>query len=229
MLGGVTSVFKQSYEGAANEGLSGFVSGIGKGLVGTVTKPVVGVLDFFSETASAVRDSSKSSSHQSPKRTRPPRCVTSPLGLLPVYSRKDSQGQEFLYSLNNRTYSEVFMAYETLRSGNDDLRIVISSELVRVFTCGPSNNSCSMVIEVHLRDLNSCIPLTMQDSSSTLHYIELSIRDVANQGLEAIKRPRVRCDNVNIANLVSQQINHARTMYTERQYTLVSTTDVIED
>lgn len=39
--------------------LQGLISGIGKGIVGTVTKPVVGVLDLASETASAVRDSSK--------------------------------------------------------------------------------------------------------------------------------------------------------------------------
>lgn len=37
----------------------GFVTGLGKGIVGTVTKPVVGMLDLASETASAVRDSSR--------------------------------------------------------------------------------------------------------------------------------------------------------------------------
>ena len=42
------------------------------------------------------------------------------------------------------------MAYEVLRGGIDDLRIVISSEMVRVFTCA-SNNSCTPVIETHLR------------------------------------------------------------------------------
>lgn len=39
--------------------LQGLISGLGKGLVGTVTKPVVGVLDLASETATAVRDSSR--------------------------------------------------------------------------------------------------------------------------------------------------------------------------
>lgn len=39
--------------------LQGFVTGLGKGLVGTVTKPVVGMLDLASETATAVRDSSR--------------------------------------------------------------------------------------------------------------------------------------------------------------------------
>lgn len=59
LLGGATGIFKQVYEGATNEGLQGVFSGLGKGLVGAVTKPVVGVLDLASETARAVRDSSR--------------------------------------------------------------------------------------------------------------------------------------------------------------------------
>lgn len=59
ILGGATGIFKQVYEGASNDGLPGVFSGLGKGLVGAVTKPVVGMLDFASETARAVRDSSR--------------------------------------------------------------------------------------------------------------------------------------------------------------------------
>lgn len=58
-FGGATGLFTQVYAGAAADGLQGIFSGFGKGLVGAVTKPVVGVLDFASETARAVRDSSK--------------------------------------------------------------------------------------------------------------------------------------------------------------------------
>lgn len=59
LLGGATGIFKQVYEGAANEGLQGVFSGFGKGIVGAVTKPVVGVLDLASETARAICDSSR--------------------------------------------------------------------------------------------------------------------------------------------------------------------------
>lgn len=37
------------------------------------------------------------------------------------------------------------MAYEVLRSGSEDLRIVISSESVRVFSCGPSSSGTAIV------------------------------------------------------------------------------------
>lgn len=39
--------------------LQGLFTGFAKGVVGTVTKPAVGMLDLFSSTAYAVRDTSK--------------------------------------------------------------------------------------------------------------------------------------------------------------------------
>lgn len=57
IIGGLTSVITSTVEGVKTEGgVSGFFSGLGKGLVGTVTKPMAGALDFASETAQTVRD-----------------------------------------------------------------------------------------------------------------------------------------------------------------------------
>ncbi|XP_016135660.1 vacuolar protein sorting-associated protein 13D-like [Sinocyclocheilus grahami] len=57
IIGGLTSVITSTVEGVKTEGgVGGFFSGLGKGLVGTVTKPVAGALDFASETAQTVRD-----------------------------------------------------------------------------------------------------------------------------------------------------------------------------
>uniref|UniRef100_A0A4W3GI10 Vacuolar protein sorting 13 homolog D n=1 Tax=Callorhinchus milii TaxID=7868 RepID=A0A4W3GI10_CALMI len=57
ILGGFTSVITSTVEGVKTDGgVGGFFSGLGKGLVGTVTKPVAGALDFASETAQAVRE-----------------------------------------------------------------------------------------------------------------------------------------------------------------------------
>lgn len=226
LLGGVTSLVKQTYDGAATDGFQGLIAGLGKGLVGTVTKPVVGVLDLASETATAVRDSSRSSSKQIPPKKRAPRCVTSPAGFLPPYNKKQSQGQQYLYSINHRNYKELFMAYEILRSGSEDLRVVISSESVRVFSCTNSSNGTTVVFERQLGDLEECKPVTVPGISldPPLHYIELKMRDpigsiiVAQEG----KRPRVRCDSEAIATWVSQQINYAKERYIERQNTLVS-------
>ncbi|GAA6065405.1 vacuolar protein sorting-associated protein 13D isoform X1 [Tachysurus ichikawai] len=64
IIGGLTSVITSTVEGVKTEGgVSGFFSGLGKGLVGTVTKPVAGALDFASETAQTVRDMASLDNH----------------------------------------------------------------------------------------------------------------------------------------------------------------------
>ncbi|KAI5737130.1 hypothetical protein M8J76_010314 [Diaphorina citri] len=222
VLGGVTSVFRQTYEGAATEGMPGLISGFGKGLVGTVTKPVVGFLDFASETASAVRDSSRSSNRLVPHRVRPPRCVVGPTGLMPVYSKRQAVGQEFLYLMNENDYSEMFMAYEVLMSGEEDLRIVISSEMLRIFTT--SSGTPAIIFKHCLGDVYSCICRT-KPQPRPQHYMELCVRLPPTYSADSeeaqIKRPRVICDSEAVASWVSQQINYARNVYQERQHTLV--------
>lgn len=42
---GVTGIFTAPVSGAKKEGMGGFFKGVGKGLVGAVVKPVVGVTD----------------------------------------------------------------------------------------------------------------------------------------------------------------------------------------
>ena len=87
----------------------GFFTGFGKGVVGTVTKPVAGVLDFASGAASAVRDTSRSSSRIQPARVRRPRVCRGPGGLLPAYSEEIAAGQQFLHRLNDNDYTEMYV------------------------------------------------------------------------------------------------------------------------
>ena len=47
VIGGLTSVVTQPVKGAQSGGASGFLKGIGKGIVGTVTKPVTGNIYFL--------------------------------------------------------------------------------------------------------------------------------------------------------------------------------------
>ena len=58
-MAGLTSVITQSYEGASNNGVEGLISGFGKGVIGTVTKPALGILDFATGAAATIRDGSR--------------------------------------------------------------------------------------------------------------------------------------------------------------------------
>lgn len=231
LLGGVTSIFKQTYDGATNEGFPGFFAGFGKGVVGTITKPVVGVLDLATETATAVRETSRSAHRTIPKRDRPPRVASGSAGLLPPYNRQQAEGQEFLYIINEHNYSELFVAYECLRSGTENLRILVSNERVRVISGGTKG----VVTEVSLADLLYCQPMHKLESNGvTLYYIELISRSdstitVNMDGPELLRRPKVRCDNEEVAKRVSQQINYAKGMHEERSLTLSSSDNMLDD
>ncbi|KAK3518898.1 hypothetical protein QTP70_014935, partial [Hemibagrus guttatus] len=108
IIGGLTSVITSTVEGVKTEGgVSGFFSGLGKGLVGTVTKPVAGALDFASETAQTVRDMASLSNHRlSVQRVRKPRCCKGSQGLLPRFSSTQADGQEQLFHLTDNIHSE---------------------------------------------------------------------------------------------------------------------------
>ncbi|RLU23666.1 hypothetical protein DMN91_003872 [Ooceraea biroi] len=232
LLGGVTSIFKQTYDGATSEGFPGFFAGFGRGVVGTITKPVVGVLDLATETATAVRETSRSANRTIPKRDRPPRVVSGSTGLLPPYNRQQAEGQEFLYSINNRDYSELFVAYECLCSGTENLKVLVSNESVRIISGG----SKAIVTQVNLADLLCCQPMQKPQSNNvTLYYIELISRfdssaAVNLDGLaELWRRPKVRCDSEEVAKHVSQQINYAKGMHEERSLTLSSSDNMLDD
>lgn len=84
----------------------GFISGFGKGLIGTVTKPAVGVLDLATGTVAAVRHTTQSSS-AAPRPVRLRRCCAVPGGALPSFNDKAALGQQYLLQLNHGDTSEM--------------------------------------------------------------------------------------------------------------------------
>lgn len=221
LLGGVTSIVKHTYNGAQSDGFPGFMTGLGRGIIGTVTKPVIGVLDLASETANAVRETSKSSSRILPDRKRPPRCVTgAPGGLLPAYSSLNSKGQQHLLLFNKRDFNEKFMAYEPclLESKDSKLRLLVSTENIWVF----SKSDDVPIFCYNLSELITCkhVEVAADGSSSSsshskskkFHYIELCLSLTSKTSLtpsapEMVKRPRVKCQNEEIAKKAERAVS----------------------
>ena len=54
-MNGVTGIFEKPIEGAVSGGVSGFFEGLGKGLLGVVTKPTGGIFDFASQSLEGLR------------------------------------------------------------------------------------------------------------------------------------------------------------------------------
>ena len=62
-----------------------------------------------------------------------------------------------------------FMAYECLRIGAEDLRILVSSEMVRVFSVSVSG-VCTIVVETHLRYVCQS-SMTLTPRARNMHHV----------------------------------------------------------
>uniref|UniRef100_W8AYT3 Vacuolar protein sorting-associated protein 13D n=1 Tax=Ceratitis capitata TaxID=7213 RepID=W8AYT3_CERCA len=226
LLGGVTSIVRHTYTGVQSDGFPGLLSGLGRGLVGTVTKPIIGVLDLASETASAVRETSKTSGRMLPDRKRLPRCVTgAPGGLLPAYSYRQAKGQQYLYIINRRNFTEKLMSYEPNLCNDKDakLRLLVTTEFIRIFS--RCEEDPAIMFECHLSEVLSCHPLTTNVVNSGApsgskhmpsYYIEISTN------LPKITRPRVKCQTEEVAERAARCINYAKSVFDEREQSVAN-------
>ncbi|XP_008302450.1 vacuolar protein sorting-associated protein 13D isoform X1 [Stegastes partitus] len=219
IIGGMTSIITSTVEGVKTEGgVSGFFSGLGKGLVGTVTKPVAGALDFASETAQTVRDMASLSNHRlNVQRVRKPRCCKGPQGLLPRYSATQADGQEQLFRLTDNIHSEFFIAVELI----DSYCVLISSKVVYFLKPGDYVDREAIFLEVKYDDLYHC--LVSKDHGKV--YVQLTKKAENTSSGVAIpgtshQKPMVHVKSENLAIKISQEINYAKSLYYEQQLML---------
>lgn len=85
----------------------GFITGLGKGVVGTVAKPIAGVFSLASGATAAIRETTSRVSRIQPASTRLRRCCVGPNGALPCYSLQQARGQEYLWRLNDGNFAEL--------------------------------------------------------------------------------------------------------------------------
>ncbi|XP_038577495.1 vacuolar protein sorting-associated protein 13D isoform X3 [Micropterus salmoides] len=222
IIGGMTSIITSTVEGVKTEGgVSGFFSGLGKGLVGTVTKPVAGALDFASETAQTVRDMASLSNHRlGVQRVRKPRCCKGPQGLLPRHSAAQSDGQEQLFRLTDNVHSEFFIAVEPI----DSYCVLISSKVVYFLKPGDYVDREAIFLEVKYDDLYHC--LVSKDRGKV--YVQLTKKAESTSSGVAIpgpshQKPMVHVKSESLAIKISQEINYAKSLYYEQQLMLPAT------
>ena len=109
----------QTYRGFNENGVTGAFAGFGKGAVGTVSKPIVGVLDLTNGIASAIRETSKTSYKMEIPRFRETRCCSIPGALLTPFSRTDADGQKILYEVNGFNFNEKYVHLERIDNKTD--------------------------------------------------------------------------------------------------------------
>ena len=107
---GLTGLVTAPLEGAQNDGVAGFVKGVGRGLVGLPAKSAAGTFDFLSLTAKGIANTfdlfeadeqAESGPHQ---RLRLPRMMHGPEQALQHYSRSEAIAQRVLTELRDGSY-----------------------------------------------------------------------------------------------------------------------------
>ncbi|XP_029679904.1 vacuolar protein sorting-associated protein 13-like [Formica exsecta] len=93
VVDGVTGVVMKPISGAKEEGVEGFFKGFGKGVVGLVTRPTAGVIDFASGSFGAVRRATEL--NEEARRVRSPRFLQ-PDSLVRPYIKDEAEGNKIL-------------------------------------------------------------------------------------------------------------------------------------
>ncbi|TFK77101.1 vacuolar protein sorting-associated protein 13 [Pluteus cervinus] len=125
----VEGVLMKPIEGAEAEGAFGFFKGVGKGLVGAVTKPVVGVFDLASNVSEGIRNTTTVFDSPERERVRLPRLIPSD-GVLKSYSGRESMGQYWMKDLDNGTYRSEFYIAHINSPGSDNVILLTTSRVL---------------------------------------------------------------------------------------------------
>ncbi|KAI1002652.1 Vacuolar protein sorting-associated protein 13 [Podosphaera aphanis] len=118
LASGVGGLARKPLEGAEEEGLAGFFKGVGKGALGLVTKPAIGVFDLASNVTEGIRNTTTVFDADGLDRVRLTRFIAAD-GVVRPYSQREALGQFWLKQLDNGKYfNEQYIAHLELPREN---------------------------------------------------------------------------------------------------------------
>ncbi|SNX84266.1 related to VPS13 - involved in regulating membrane traffic [Melanopsichium pennsylvanicum] len=138
-------------EGAEQGGAGGFLKGVGKGLVGAITKPAVGVFDLASNVTEGMRNTTMVFDQNDIDRVRLPRYIAND-GIVRPYSDREALGQTWLKNVDNgRLMKDCYVAHVDVASHEGDAAIMLTvSRMLYIRTM-----RLKVMWEVALSDLSS--------------------------------------------------------------------------
>ncbi|KAH9849745.1 vacuolar protein sorting-associated protein 13 [Lenzites betulinus] len=129
VVSGVEGVLLKPIEGAESEGAKGFFKGVGKGLIGVVTKPVIGVFDLAANVTEGIRNTTTVFDNPARDRVRLPRLVPAD-GVLVPYSEREALGQYWMKDLEQgRFRNATYVAHINLPGGDNVVLLTTTTVL----------------------------------------------------------------------------------------------------
>ena len=183
---GVLGMFKDSVNGARENGVMGAITGTGRGIVGLITKPVTGVLDDTTKIIESVKDATHVSQELSRKRL--PRYLY-PDGVLTSFCSYLAEGKQMLANCMNSSAVKVNDRYMIHVIDNQFNHLLITnhssvliSSLCQVLWMIPHDKlnyvSHDMdVIEFYLKDRKLLVVVQTETIASNICKIVDSLRN----------------------------------------------------
>ncbi|CDW55729.1 DUF1162 domain containing protein [Trichuris trichiura] len=207
LFGGMTSLVSNAVDGALDYGVQGLVSGIARGLVGTVTKPVQGILSLASGAATAAKEAvSKNAPLQaffSSKRLRPSRPMVNFNLTVSKYDRTlvEVAAQLFKDKMSENSFEKQVLA--VLRLNEVDETVVLFTACPRrfyVLKC--QSGTTTVVANNSYSALRSCKLLFEIVGNKEKVYVAIvfNITDVE------VHQLKIECFNEDIARTQSSTI-----------------------
>ena len=228
MFGGITSLVTSPYQGA-QEGLLGFVAGIGKGMVGTVAKPIAGTLDLVSNTSAALRAQTLSSNEPHGSK-RLPRCCSGPGGVLPIYTGRSAKGLHYFGQFCDwDSGGGSFISLEDVRHNTSEyIQVVISTCALYFIDVNKKQNNLQtsdVKVVVRLSLLKNVQIMSKRidydaDNVGYLHSLEM---EVSNDDIKP-KLFHVSCQTREIAIKLTQIVEYAKHLREEEKQAIPITT-----
>ncbi|CAF1027739.1 unnamed protein product [Adineta ricciae] len=239
--GGLTSIIKQPYKGAVKDGVPGLMKGFAKGIVGTISKPVVGILDFTNGVATVIKDGARPPNLALQTCLRPTRCPANALGLLQPYNLLDAKGHNLLYKMNSGNSAERYISHCTIsttanetfekkstttsKATSDRVDVMITTQRVIIYRTDDNPDVCSFeIINSYDFDISMTV-IPIEDDHGSFYIQFLFDTRTASPKSNALHR----CDTLEQAAILSRDVQRAQEIFQENKMLYVASNDEIED
>ncbi|KAK7482167.1 hypothetical protein BaRGS_00026632, partial [Batillaria attramentaria] len=130
VVDGVAGILRKPVEGAKREGVGGFFKGVGKGLVGFVTRPTTGMMDFASSSFEGIRRIAEVQDET--RRLRPPRRFFKDKVIRP-YNHQEAEGCAILQEIEKGKYAKTdeYQAHVVVSKDGKNIFIVTDNSATK--------------------------------------------------------------------------------------------------
>ncbi|KAH3732205.1 vacuolar protein sorting-associated protein vps13 [Pelomyxa schiedti] len=153
ILHGVTGAITEPIKGIQQEGVGGLFLGLGRGALGLVLKPTVGLLDFAAYTAQGIK-STASYFGETPSRVRPPRFLV-PNEVIRPYDNSMSQSKAIQSQITPNSAEELLCACQLSTTHSTAPYMLLVTRQNVLCVCLPNQEPPVLFWSFHFSEIDS--------------------------------------------------------------------------